>query len=372
MAKQKKTRKRGGSDALYEDFRPKSRKRKKKKINGFLIIILALVLVLAGGIGYLFWSDNAYQAANMGNTVDDNIVVQDDEITITKDEVQEIDNSDLSIYPGLGEGVKNILLLGTDSRLSSGNGLTDSIIILSINQDTFTVKLASIMRDTWVSIPGRSKNAKINAANVYGGPNLAIKTVNESFGMNIDDYVLLNMQGLVGVLEVLGGIELDISQGEMKHININLDGYKGDLISAGVKYNANDFAKLNTYGANTHLSPQQALAYSRIRALDSDYARTDRQRNVLVAMAEKATKQNVLQLTNMATKVLPYISTSLSIDEIVSLASIAWRTDLNGIEQTRLPADGTYESGNKNGVWSIRPNFEKNRQLLHDFLYGTE
>ena len=107
----------------------------------------------------------------------------------------------------------NILLLGGDSRSTDSYDRTDSMIILSVNRKTGEIKMTSIMRDTWVSIPGHKGMAKINAANVYGGPERAVQTVNSSFGTDIEDYVLINMAGMIKVIDAMGGIDLEVTEG---------------------------------------------------------------------------------------------------------------------------------------------------------------
>lgn len=260
------------------------------------------------------------------------------------------------------EGWWNILLLGSDSRnMDNYYGLTDSILILSVHPKDNVAKLTSIMRDTWVKIYGVGEG-KINAANVYGGPDLIMRTVNEYFGMNITQYVLVSMQSLVNIIDQLGGVRLTLSEAEMKRVNQQL------------KYDANDFKlnnseKLNTSGENILLNGNQALAYARIRSLDSDYVRTQRQRNVLVAIAKKLQDVDAATLLSVVMTLCGYVETNLSLTQITSLATIGLAIDMEKIEQLRLPYDGTFTSDTIDGVWSIRANFEKNTEILHKFIY---
>ncbi len=280
---------------------------------------------------------------------------------IIVDELVDVDN--LMINDELdSEGWWNILLLGSDSRnMANYYGLTDSIVILSVHPEDNTAKLTSIMRDTWVNIFGVGEG-KINAANVYGGPELIMRTVNEYFGMNITQYVLVSMQSLVNIIDQIGGITIDVTSAEMKKINQQL------------QYDANDFrlnnyAELTTYGEGTQLNGNQALAYARIRALDNDYVRTQRQRNVLVAIARKLQGVDGGTLINVVMTMCGYVETNLSLTQITSLATVGLSIDMETVEQLRLPADGTFTSDTYDGVWSIRPNFEKNTELLHQFIY---
>lgn len=258
----------------------------------------------------------------------------------------------------------NILLLGTDNRYESNTyGRTDSMIILSVNLATHEAKLTSLMRDTWVSMYGRSSKAKLNAACVYGGPELTMRTINENFGMNISDYALINITGLADVIDVLGGIDIDVTEEERVALNRGLF----DLSSQS------GMEELEESGENVHLNGNQAVAFARIRRIDSDYQRTERQRNVLTAIATKLQESNdAVTIIGVVTSLLPYVETNLDLSELMTLAYVGLQLDMSSIEQLRLPADGTFDSGTYDGVWSIRPNFSENQQILYDFIYGSD
>lgn len=279
-----------------------------------------------------------------------------------------IEDGDLSISTELGSGWRNVLLMGNDSRSLDDNGRTDTMIIASINQQTGEIKLTSIMRDTLVRIPGKSKKNKINAAYRYGGPNLAMKTVNEAFGLNISEYAVVNLAGFAEIIDAIGGIELDVSEGEMRHVNNILNYYRKDAESNGLS-KGKDFSELSAYGESTHLTGQQALAYSRIRKLDTDYKRTERQRTVLTAIARKLSQQSTTELMATALRLWGNIRTNISFFEAVQLGLKAADALSNGVEQFRLPADGTFKTGTFDGRWEIHADLDKNAKLLHEFIY---
>ena len=255
----------------------------------------------------------------------------------------------------------NILLLGTDNRdEQEGYSRTDSMIILSVNTQTNEAKLTSLMRDTWVKIEGHG-SSKLNAASVYGGPELTMQTISNNFGVDISDYMLINITGMADVIDVLGGIEMTITEAERKAINKGLF----DLSSRS------GMETLDSSGENVLLNGNQAVAYSRIRMIDSDYVRTERQRAVLVKLAEKLKSEiNMITIAGLITSLLPYVETSLDLSDLISLATIGLKIDFASIDELRLPADGTFESGTFNGTWCIKPNFEKNTAILNDFIYG--
>ena len=270
---------------------------------------------------------------------------------------------DLAINQGLPGEWMNILLLGTDSRTTQNYTRTDTMIVLSVNPTAGLVKLTSLMRDLWVDIPGHG-GAKLNAACVYGGPALTMRCINENFGLNIDTYVLVNMQCLATIVDSLGGIPMDVTDSEASAINKL---FESDL-------NANDE---NTYfvgdavsaGTQVLLNGKQALAFARIRSLDSDYARTDRQRRVLITIAKRMQQLDLVSLGAILMNMLQYVETNLTFDDIMALASACMNANLDGVTDLRLPAEGTYQSGTFGGTWCIKADFAANTELLHQFIY---
>lgn len=256
----------------------------------------------------------------------------------------------------------NILLLGCDSYTKNTYSRSDSMIILSLNLETGSVKLTSLMRDTWVSVPNtKSSHRKLTELCAVGGPELTIQAINESFGMDIENYALISMAGIAEIIDIIGGIELDVTEAERKALNKGLF----DLSSLS------GMEQLQESGENVHLNGNQATAYARIRKIDSDYVRVERQRTVLLKMAEKiksgASASTLLSIVNVLTE---YVETNLTFMQIMSIGMAGLQMDLSSVEQLRIPADGTYESGTYDGIWCIKPNFEKNKNLLHEFIYG--
>ena len=290
--------------------------------------------------------------------------ISDEEEEIIVEELIEVD--DLMLNDELEDDEwNNILLMGGDARGKNDYGRTDALIILSVNAGTGEVRMTSIMRDTWVKIYGKGEQ-KINAANVYGGPELAMRTVNENFDMNISQYVLVNMQALAEIIDAVGGIEIaEVTEAQMKALNTQMTYDAAD-------FNLADPTPLTEYGENVHLTGNQALAYARIRHLDSDYARVERQRAVLVAIAKNLQNMGATTAIGLIPTLLEHVETNMEMGDLVKLASVGLKLDMENIQQLRLPADGTYKSGNINGTWKIVPDFDKNAQILHDFIYGEE
>ena len=235
------------------------------------------------------------------------------------------------------------------------------MIIFSINPSTGSLKMTSLMRDTWVKVPGRSSHRKLTELCTVGGPELTVRAVNECFGMEIEKYALISMAGIAEIIDLLGGLDLDVTEEERKALNKGLF----DLSSLS------GMEQLEQSGEGVHLNGNQATAFARIRKIDSDYVRTERQRTVLLAMAEKIMSgASAATMLTIVTTLLEYVETNLSLTEIMTLALAGLKMDLSQVEQLRLPADGTFESGMYSGIWCIKPNFEKNAQILHKFIYG--
>ena len=282
------------------------------------------------------------------------------DISVTAAAVENTDGEAIDVGI-LSDDWWNILLLGCDSYTQKEYSRTDSMIILSVNLREKRVKMTSLMRDTWIKVPGKKSHRKLTELCAVGGPELTIAAVNENFGMNIEDYVLISMEGIAEVIDLLGGIELDVTEAERKALNkglFDLSPYSG-------------MEKLEKSGNQVLLNGNQATAYARIRNIDSDFVRTERQRIVLVTMARKLQSgASAGTLMSIVSSLLDFVDTDLGFIDLMSLAAVGLEMDMDSIQELRLPADGTYESGTYDGVWCIKPDFKKNTLLLHDFIYA--
>ena len=257
---------------------------------------------------------------------------------------------------------ENILLLGGDSRTQNGYERTDSMIILSVNVQERRVKMTSIMRDTWVQFPGLNKSHKINAANVFGGPELSMRTVNEYFGTDIDKYILINMRDMIAIIDLVDGVDIDVTESERRLINSYASSFMKHL----------GFYSGDTYLDKTgfvHLNGLLAMSYTRNRYSDSDYHRVMRQQEVLLALGERLQEMDVEEMMKIVDAMHGLVQTNLEDDELEALSKVAMVVELDDVLQNRIPVDGTFQDGMHNGYWMIRPNFEKNKELLHDFIY---
>lgn len=261
----------------------------------------------------------------------------------------DIDEGKLSANEGL-KGVTNIALYGVDSRNNDYVGRSDAILICSINGETGKIKLISIARDTYVSVPGYY-NTKINHAYAYGGPELAIQTLNENFGMDVTDYVTVNFESLADIIDEMGGVMIDVTEEERYQVNAYLQ--RGEPLK--------ETGMVNLTGA-------QAVSYSRIRKIDSDSMRASRQREVLAALFDKALEINPLNYPSYVRKFSPMVETSLSNDEILKIATVGLKSP--ALEQAAFPNDYIYSTGQTiNGGWYYVYDLEQATDMLHQYIY---
>lgn len=282
--------------------------------------------------------------------------------------------SDLAVNTSLPDDWLNVLLLGTDDRKMRSSSRTDAMIICSINRKTGEVKLASIMRDLDVNLHDIGKYSghwRINAANFFGGPKLAIRTVNECFNMNIKYYVMVNFFGFQRIAERLGGIDIDISEEEMNQINVwAWHSYKVAR-KHGIDVSDVTYEKLTSFGPNTHLNGTQALGYARIRKLNGgDYRRAERQREVLGKLMEKAKKLSAMEIAALGAEMIGEVRTNLEINDIINTAIMVAGNGLSGYETIQLPVTGTFKQETRNNdsrLWDC--DFAANALQLYNFIY---
>lgn len=298
----------------------------------------------------------------------------DDEVAAL-DDSQRVSVTDLEVNPDLPSEWMNVLLLGTDERALAEKGRTDSMIICSVNTVTGEVKLSSIMRDLAIDYKEMGYDTlgtyRINAANFFGGPEMAMQTVNHNFGLNIQNYVLVNFYGFQDAVEALGGITMDITEAEMNKINDGQKQVAGIAYREGVE-GVEDWPNelLTEYGEGVHLNGQQALAYARIRKLDSDYARTERQRKVLMAILDVVKQKSALELAQLGATLMPYISTNMELNDILTVAVTVLSSNME-VSSMRLPVNGSYVEERRNNdamLWDC--DFPTNQQQLYNFIYN--
>lgn len=316
---------------------------KGKKIT---VWILAIVLVvILGAVGGVYFYGN-----HIFNKIE-KVEIDKDNIGITE-EVEE----KLSQY---SNSIINIALFGVDA-VEGGAGRSDSIMIATIDTVNKKLKLTSIMRDSYVAIDGHG-NDKINHAYAFGGPQLAIKTLNENFDLNIEDFASVNFETLPKIIDKVGGIELDIDADELKYIN----GYISNLNNI----NGTSEPSIESTGLQ-HVSGTQALAFCRIRYTSGgDYKRTERHREVLTKILEKIETLPATSYPSLLSEILPMVNTSLDYSEILELGTEVLKLGDSKMELERFPLDDYCEGKMINEIYYLTFDKETTVEQLHNYIF---
>ena len=327
--------------------------RKKRRWSIPLLILEVFVLFIA--IGVLYVITTTTKEIERTDIDTENIVINEEvvETKVEREEVQEL------------KGYRNIALFGVDARDGDlGKGTrSDTIIIASINQDTHEIKLVSVYRDTYLNLGNDSYN-KCNGAYAKGGPEQAITMLNMNLDLDITDYVTIGFSGLIEAIDALGGIEMEITEAEINHLN----NYQLCMAEEmGV-----DYIPVTETGGQT-LNGMQATAYCRIRyTKGDDFRRAQRQRDVLGAMMIKAQDASLATLKDVVTAVLPSVNTSLNVNEIISVLSSVAEYNVVASEGFPFERERTNATIGSKGDCIIPLTLEENVGLLHELLYNGE
>ena len=263
------------------------------------------------------------------------------------------------------KGYRNIALFGVDSTTGAlaKNTRSDTIMIASINLDTGECKLVSVYRDTYLNLSNDSYN-KCNSAYAKGGPEMAISMLNMNLDMNITDFVTVGFAGLTDAIDALGGVDIDVDESEISHLNNYQLCIAEDL--------KREYTPVTQTGYQ-RLDGLQATGYCRIRyTAGDDFKRAERQREVLSAVADQAKKASLPKLTETANSVFEEVYTSLDLSEIVDMLGDvgSYRiTETDGFPQEDMRATGTIGS---KGSCVIPTSLEDNVKWLHKFLFDAD
>ena len=361
--------------------KPVKRHRYKKSVRvtvsilSSLMVVVSVLLMTAGG--YVMHAMNLIVGDEEidGNYVD-SLPPDDEDPDVSIDtsfNPSDYDKSEVSkiTLRGNTKDVTNLLLLGIDARTMKERGRSDSMIIVTINKKNKTIKLSSLLRDTAVTIPGRDKNgdgqddyAKLNAAYAYGGFNLLSKTIEQNFRLKIDKYVGVNFVVFPIAVDAMGGIDIYMTAKEAS--KVCAPGQKLEDWERG-------FKKIGTESKVYHLNGYQALQYSRIRHIDSDFNRTGRQRKVIEQLIVKAKTMSFGTLNTILNQVLPQVATNMSGDELMGYALNAGSYANYAIDTSfHLPENGKYKGWTlPGGGASLRlTDPVESVKSLHEWIYS--
>lgn len=250
------------------------------------------------------------------------------------------------------DGVTNILLIGADNGDDGNSHRSDTTMLVSIDNETKQIRLVSFLRDLYLEIPTVGKT-KLNAAYANGGPALTMQTIENNFRVNIDKYVSVNFDNFEAIIDKMGGIDIDMSAKVAKEENRNM----GSNLHEGVN----------------HLDGRLALYYARIRATDSDFGRTGRQRQVIEAMITRMKELNPVEFSKLMYDYLPFVETNLSNGDLSALAVMAPSVINYEMATMAIPNENTYEDQTIKGSGMVlMPDLPENCRLLRGFLYGSD
>lgn len=335
----------------------------KRTMLTVLCIVLALVLVAM--LGLTVYAE--YLMTRM------NYIDKEQQVTLSDDEIASIENETDATeegYTGIvvdeddiqwsdfeqeitGESILNILLVGQDAgSLQTGYGRTDSMILCTFNTVKNTLTMTSFMRDMYVQIPGYADN-RINTAYALGGVNLLNETLYVNFGVVIDANVIVDFTQFADIIDLLGGVEIELTSAESAHINKYAKG--GGNTTAGVQI----------------LNGAEALAYARTRKVgaDGDFGRTNRQRVLLNSLIQAYKNKPLTEMLSLMDDILPMVTTDMTKSEITGYVMELFPM-LAGFEivTQRIPVDGGYYSAMIREMAVLVPNMDVNRQALIDSL----
>ena len=327
------------SDIPQRSTAPKPKNAKKQKShskpNGLKIVTALLGVLLILFVGVIGFAGSVFSKI----TFDDN---RPNEY---------ISSADLKSSPK----VKNILLLGVDSRdpEDDTNSRSDSMMLISVDSEHNCIKMVSFLRDSWVYIPALDKYQRLNAACSADGFNGVVDTIEYNFGVDIDGYVVADFEMFKVLVDSVGGVEVDVTEQEADEVTNHPVRYGNVTLEAG-KYK---------------LTGEQALAYCRIRKIDTDFMRAYRQRTVMQSILKSVKSANPVKLLFMASKCAPYIETNLSKTDIMQ-TGISALSCIGTMVETRVPFDSTWNYKTIQGNSVISIDADKNKEMLIDTIYN--
>jgi len=337
-----------------------SNKRQSGKRIALEVLCAVLALILLGLVfGYLYID-------KMLSLVERHPAAQE---TLSSSEIQEIENQTDSIDESFTgpvvdptdvtwstepleivdeEHIINILLIGQDRRPGQGRQRSDAMILCTLNTERKTLTLTSFLRDLYVQIPGYQDN-RLNVPYVLGGMPLLKETLKHNFGVQIDGCVEVDFSQFEKIVDLLGGVDITLTAAEADHLYKNYG--------------------FSLHEGKNHLNGEQALAYSRIRYIGTDFSRTNRQRTVISALLEQCQSLSIMQMNSLLEGLLQLVSTDMSNGEIMDLAITAFPM-LSGLQMKTqyIPAEGTYQFASIRGMSVIVADMKANRQVLAESI----
>lgn len=332
-------------------------KKSEKKLL-FLIVIILLFLIGFGSYCIIIkpFYKNSVQVIDKVENSD--IINIDTDVELSND-VNEIEyeHENINRVEQKEDEIINVLLVGMDARKNETKSRSDTIILVSYNKTEHLVKMVSFLRDTWVYIYDKGWG-RINTATAYGGIGLLINTLNEDFDLDIQNYVQIKFEDFKEVIDILGGIDIELSKSEIRYINNKLHTEDKD-------WNNDVVAEPGI----VHLNGIQTLWHCRNRSIgEGDFSRTDRQREVLDILMNQCLNMPLTELPISIYQLKDYVDMNIPLSLIINIGKDALISKDLTVESYRIPFDGYYNFANKNGASVIEIDLDKTKEKLHEIL----
>lgn len=336
----------GDVSEMYADIIPEKKKKRKKKhhpVRNTILVLLCITIAAVSCVGFYGYNtvNRLLSSFNTDEPLKDNEYIDDSELYRDSEQT-------------------NILLVGVDARESDVSSRSDTMMLLTIDNKNGQIKLTSFLRDSYVQIAGKKKE-KLNAAYFRGGIQGLVDTLELNFKVEIPYYMLVDFEIFTTVVDMLGGIEVEVTEKESAY-------------SKKAPTDRGGYLPLEA-GENIHLNGTEALWYSRMRYLDSDFMRTQRQRKVITAIVGKAKLQKPQALLELAETIIPLIKTNITADEMKKLGidAVLDKAYNYSIVQQQIPADETWSNKTISGVGAcLVMDLDENAEILANFLRNKQ
>lgn len=333
-----------------------AKKKMKKSVTILIVILIILFFLVAGALLLANHYLDKFVYENETNvqidaSADEQINLNPEDKSADDDILQNM-NDNVIWY---NENVYNILLIGADyGDGGEKNARSDAMILISVNKADKQIKMVSMLRAAYVAIPGYS-HSRLNAAHSIGGPKLLIDTIEKNYKVHIDNYISVNFEAFQKIIDILGGIDMKLTDEEAR------------VLATTFKQNG---LKVPTGAGTYHMDGSTTLSYVRLRSIDFDRMRTQRQRNVLTQIANKARSISLNQAMQLLDEILPLVSTNLTKTQIVGQA-------VNALNYVRWPiTQDTIPHSWPKLVYDPETNYEvlllnwtETKRYIHELLY---
>ena len=333
------------------------KERKKKRFITVPKVIIAIIIIIILIITITIFAITSTLSNMMKMELDESDLAVNDELY---DEL-----SEYGITKKEFDSIINIAFFGSDSRdLNNMNsGRADTIMIISVNPTKKSIKMISIPRDTYVNVPGYGKT-KINHSYAYGQEQLAIKTINSNFGLNITEYVTINFEGLINVINAVGGVDINISKEERDVLN--------EYLKDSYQIMGKEYVPMTEYG-DVHLNGEQALAHCRDRYVGSDFTRAERQREVLTEVMGKISQKSFGEMLDLVDIFLQQVRTNINVSEYLGLAASAFTNKddyMNNIISAQVPSTDYGKGDYIDGIYYFVADLDTCKEDMYEYIYN--